>query len=232
MEIKENIIAESASVYINVDLRKSIIGDNSSIGDDSVIINSDISNYVSINRRNQIQDSIVNSFTYTGVNTVIKYAKIGKFCSVSWNVSIGGKNHQLDKPTTHSKWWFYKLHEGVSIKADEYKNSQSCVIGSDVWIASNVIILRGIEIGHGAVIGAGAVVTKDVPPYTVVAGVPAKPMKKRFPDHIIEAMLEIKWWDWPVDVIKANIDLIYNTKVDEGVIEKMQNIKASLTNAD
>ena len=64
------------------------------------------------------------------------------------------------------------------------------------------------------------------------AGVPAKPMKKRFPDHIIEALLEIKWWDWPVDVIKANIDLIYNTKVDEDVIEKMQNIKVSITNAD
>jgi acyl-[acyl carrier protein]--UDP-N-acetylglucosamine O-acyltransferase len=81
-----------------------------------------------------------------------------------------------------------------------------------------------LKIGNGAIIGAGSVVTKDVEPYSIVVGVPAKPIKKRFDDKIIEAFEKIQWWNWPLDIIRENLELIYSTKVDENVINRMLEI--------
>ncbi|MBI5204619.1 MAG: CatB-related O-acetyltransferase [Nitrospirae bacterium] len=78
------------------------------------------------------------------------------------------------------------------------------IIGNDVWIGDSVIILPGVQVGDGAIIGAGSVVTKNVPPYTIVGGVPAKKIRDRFSDKIKEQLLQIKWWDWPEEKIKAN----------------------------
>lgn len=86
---------------------------------------------------------------------------------------------------------------------------KQCVIGNDVWIGRNAIILPGNTIGDGAIIAAGAVVTHDVPPYTIVGGVPARPIRKRFSDDIIEKLLEIKWWDWPEEKIVENFEYFY-----------------------
>ena len=83
------------------------------------------------------------------------------------------------------------------------------MIGNDVWIGRNAIILPGNTIGDGAIIAAGAVVTHDVPPYTIVGGVPARPIRKRFSDDIIEKLLEIKWWDWPEEKIVENFEYFY-----------------------
>ena len=90
------------------------------------------------------------------------------------------------------------------------------------------MLLRDVRIGNGAVIGAGAVVTKDVEPYSIVAGVPAKIIKKRFDDKTIEALEQIQWWAWPVAVIRNNLDLIYSTKVDDSVIKKLFEIAKTI----
>lgn len=103
-----------------------------------------------------------------------------------------------------------------------------CTIGNDVLISTNAVILRNVKIGNGAIIGAGAVVTKDVDPYTIVAGVPAKPIRKRFDDQIIAALDEIQWWDWPTNVIRQHVDLIYRKTVDMGIIEQLREIKKGL----
>ena len=88
------------------------------------------------------------------------------------------------------------------------------VVGNDVWIGYEAVILAGVTIGDGAVVGARAVVTRDVPPYTIVGGVPAKPIRRRFDGGVIERLSALRWWDWPVERIAANLEAIQSGDID------------------
>ena len=125
--------------------------------------------------------------------------EIGSFCSLADGVYIlsGISNHRVDTVSTKN---FGNLFPEVP-SAPIVKGPT--VIGSDVWIGRNAIILPGLKIGHGAVVGAGAVVTKDVPPYAIVAGNPAKVLRRRFDDEIVEALLKIEWWNWTDEKIRS-----------------------------
>lgn len=101
---------------------------------------------------------------------------------------------------------------------------KTTVIGNDVWIGSNVVILGGLNIGDGAVIGAGAVVTKDVQPYSIVVGNPAREIKKRFSEQIISDLMEIKWWGFPPEILADNVEVL-NRNVDEKSIQILRKIK-------
>lgn len=207
--LRNTDVSGSVKVYRHCDVRDSFLGDEVSIGDDSIIISSSFESNCAINRRNFIQNSKVGRYTYTGQNTTIRGASIGRFCSISWNVSIGGKDHATDHVSNGAIWGFHNMDGNkLSGKFEYGENQPDCKVLNDVWIATNAVILRDVKIGDGAVIGAGAVVTRDVEPYTIVAGVPAKPIRKRFDDEIIAALLEIQWWNWPADVIRQNIDII------------------------
>jgi acetyltransferase-like isoleucine patch superfamily enzyme len=133
--------------------------------------------------------------------------RIGKYCSIASNVFIfGGGEHNTELISTFPFKNFFQNFEidpNVTTKGP-------VIIGNDVWIGTNAIILSGISIGDGAVIGAGSVVTKDVPPYTIVAGNPAKIIKYRFTDDQIKKLLKISWWNWPLEKIIANIDCFYD----------------------
>ena len=94
-------------------------------------------------------------------------------------------------------------------------NKGDIVIGNDVWIGFEAVIMAGVTIGDGSIIGTRAVVTKDIPPYTIVGGVPAKPIRQRFSDKVISALLEIKWWDWPDEKIRKNISAIQSGNISE-----------------
>ncbi|MDE5763719.1 MAG: CatB-related O-acetyltransferase [Ruminococcus sp.] len=100
-----------------------------------------------------------------------------------------------------------------------------CRIGNDVWIASGAQILHKVTVGDGAVIGGGAVVTKDVPPYAIVAGVPARIIKFRFDENTINELLSLKWWDWPQDVILKNIEWMIQQDINSDTIARMKEIK-------
>ena len=138
---------------------------------------------------------------------------IGSFCSMADNIHIFlGGNHRSDWVTTYP--FSYFIEEFNYIKGHPSTNGD-VIIGNDVWIGSNVTIMSGIQIGDGAVIGAKSVVTKDVEPYAIVAGNPARFKKYRFSKEQIEKLLEIKWWDWDDNKIKENIPLMLSTNIDK-----------------
>lgn len=124
---------------------------------------------------------------------------IGKFCSIACGAKFlfNSANHTLSSLSTYPFPIFFEEWD-LEIKdiTKAWDNKGDIVIGNDVWIGYEAVILAGVTIGDGAVIGTRAVVTKDVPPYTIVGGIPAKPIKKRFPQETIDALLKIKWWDW------------------------------------
>ena len=199
----------------------STCGDGVSIGDDSTVERSTIGKNVAINRRSYINDSIIGDYTYTGINTTINFARIGKFCSIARNVDIGGFDHDYNKFTTMPLFRFHQMKNG---EKPTVEHKELCDIGNDVWIAAGAQVLHKVKIGDGAIIAGGAVVTKDVPPYSIVAGVPGKIIKYRFDYDLIEELLEIRWWDWPEEIILNNIEWLINTDVNKESILKIREI--------
>ena len=142
---------------------------------------------------------------------------IGKFCSIACGAKFlfNSANHSLSSLSTYPFPIFYE-EWGLDRKnvAEAWDNKGDIGIGNDVWIGYEAVILAGVTVGDGAVIGARAMVTKDVPPYTIVGGVPAKPIRKRFSEETITEMLALKWWDWPKERIARNIPAIQSGRLD------------------
>ena len=136
---------------------------------------------------------------------------IGKFCSIACGAKFlfNSANHTLSSISTYPFPLFFE-EWGLEKKnvTDSWDNKGDIVVGNDVWIGYEAVILAGVTVGDGAVIGARAVVTKDVPPYTIVGGVPAKTIRKRFSEEQVEKLLSIRWWDWPREKIAENIKAI------------------------
>lgn len=216
----DNVIGNNLKKYNNVTLVDAYIGNDVVLGEDAFIKACKIGDRVSIDRRNILVNSEIGDYTYTGYNCVIKHTTIGKFCSISWNVSIGGANHDITHLTTHPFPLIAKF--GLTEVTDVYKSyADSLVIGNDVWIGSNSSVLRGVTVADGAVIGAGGVVTHDVGPYEIWAGVPARKIGQRYEDRIIEQLLQIKWYDYPRQFLIENCDLFKRT-VTIGLIEELK----------
>lgn len=136
---------------------------------------------------------------------------IGKFCSIACGVKFlfNCANHTLKSLSTYTFSLFYEDWElEKSNVASAWDNKGDIVIGNDVWIGFEAVILAGVKIGDGAIIGTRAVVTKDVPPYSIVCGIPAKVIRKRYSPDIIEQLLSLRWWDWTKDRIKRNLPFI------------------------
>lgn len=144
---------------------------------------------------------------------------IGKFCSIAHGASfvLNGGNHFADRLSTYPFPIF--LEAFGAPEPDAWPNKGGITIGHDVWIGWDATILPGVTIGHGAIIATKAVVASDVPPYAIVAGNPAKIVKYRLPEADIERLLEIAWWDWPVERIAAASDALM--KQDVGALERI-----------
>ena len=207
-------------LYDGAIIRNCGVGDYVVVGQDSYICNSRIEEHVQINRRNIIDSASIGRYSYTGANTTLKVVEIGGFCSISWNVSATGNKHDYNKLTAHPFTQYPSF--GFVEKNDVDERSKIC-IGNDVWIGANACIMPGVKIGDGAVIGAGAIVTKDVLPFSVVAGNPARVIKSRFADQQIAALLSIEWWNWPKEVLQANMNL-FKRPMDNEIIEKLLEI--------
>jgi acetyltransferase-like isoleucine patch superfamily enzyme len=153
-------------------------------------------------------DVRIGAFTYFNQGCRIgTLERIGRFCSIAPDVSIGLGNHPTNYLSTHPLFFrsasvfadWNPPDMGVARTADVIKDAP--VIGNDVWIGTRVTIARGVTIGDGAIIGAGSLVTGDVPPYAIFAGMPAKLIRYRFSPEQIAALLELQWWNYPLDVM-------------------------------
>ena len=177
---------------------------------------------VSIYRGVKIKKARIRKFTYVSANTVIENAEIGMFCSIADHCRIGMATHTLDYLSTSPLFtqknnacrtsWSTGVRENIS---------QRVIIGNDVWVGSHSLILGGVRIGDGAVIGAGAVVTKDIPPYSIVGGVPAKVIRYRFSESIIEELLKTQWWDYPEEELRQKIGLFQSRIVTLDIIKEL-----------
>lgn len=142
---------------------------------------------------------------------------IGKFCSIACGAKFlfTSGNHSLKSLSNYTFPIFFDEWDLDSKNiTSAWDNKGDTVIGNDVWIGYDAIIMPGVKIGDGAIIGTRAVVTKDIPPYTIVGGVPAKPIRKRFDDKTIEKLLSIKWWNWDKEKIKQNIQSIQSGNIN------------------
>ncbi|MGP4039190.1 DapH/DapD/GlmU-related protein [Gracilibacillus sp. D59] len=164
-----------------------------------------LGSWTDIGPNSQISESQIGDYSYTAGNVQIIYTTIGKFCSIASHVRINPGNHPTWRVTQHHATYRMARY-GFSDEDDheffDWRRSNPVHIGHDVWIGHNAIIMPGVTIGNGAVVGAGAIVTKNVAPYTIVAGIPAKWIKDRFSTEIAGQLQEIAWWNWPREVLE------------------------------
>jgi hypothetical protein len=144
------------------------------------------------------------------------WSTIGKFCSIAEGARINPGNHATWRAAQHH-FTYRAAQYGLGEDDEaffEWRRSHWVTIGNDVWIGHGVTVLPGVSIGDGAVVGAGAVVTRDVAPYTIVAGVPARPIRRRFTEAQAVALCRIAWWDWPQERLKAALPDIRGLDID------------------
>ena len=163
---------------------------------------STLGRYVEIEARSRLSETELGDYSYVIQDCAIWCARIGKFVNIASAVRINAANHPTWRPTLHH--FTYRAgdyFEGAEDEVDffEWRRGHAVGIGLDVWIGHGATILPGVSVGNGAVIGAGAVVARDVAPYTIVGGVPAKLIRQRFEASIGNRMDALAWWDWPRD---------------------------------
>ncbi|MBL8575874.1 MAG: antibiotic acetyltransferase [Mesorhizobium sp.] len=157
--------------------------------------------YAAIGERVVLREVSVGDFSYFERNAEAIYTEIGKFCSIAANTRINALEHPIERITQHKV--SYRPNEyfrwlGVDADFRARRQAKKVCIGNDVWIGHGAVILPGISIGNGAVVGANAVVTKDIDAYEIVAGTPARALRRRFPVEISDRVEATAWWDWPI----------------------------------
>ena len=181
-----------------------------SIEEPSISFRLRIGKYAFIRKGSEVGPSVImGDYSYiSGPRSYVEDAEIGKFCSIARQVTIGVSGHNYNWVTT-SPIITSAAYDISDVNINEPQRSKP-IIGNDVWIGMNSIVMRGVVVGDGAVIAAGAVVAKNVAPYSIVGGNPAHHIKYRFSEDQIRDLLNIKWWNWSVEKIRENIHLMYD----------------------
>jgi hypothetical protein len=184
------------------------LGPDPTIHDPVVITDSDLGAWTEVHPGCRIHESTIEEYTYLMGRVQLDYATVGKFGSVAADARLGPTNHPLDRPTAHH--FTYRAGQYGLGEDDpsvfEWRADQPVVVGHDVWIGHGAIVLPDVSVGNGAVVGAGAVVTDDVDPYTVVAGVPAEPIGRRFDPETAARVEATAWWTWDHDTLADRLD--------------------------
>ncbi len=186
------VLSEEPTVHPTARIKDSVLGKWTQIGPNA-----------------SIAESTIGDYTYLVDSTSTIYAEIGKFCSIASHTRINPGNHPMHRATQHHMTYrriAYGFGDEDDLDFFQWRRDAKVVVGHDVWMGHGVVVLPGVTIGTGAVIAAGAVVSKDVEPYTVVGGVPAQPIKERFPREIAEAMQRVAWWDWSRELLEEQFE--------------------------
>lgn len=167
-----------------------------------------------VNQYCSLSNTSLGRFSYVGSYCIINNATIGNFCSIAPSVKMGLGEHPSSIFVSTSPYFFLKRTEtSISlVKEDKFKPYKEIVIGNDVWIGANSYVKDGVKIGDGAIIAAGSIVVKNVAPYSIVGGIPAKEIKKRFSEGEISLLLESQWWNNDIDWLQENANLFTDIK--------------------
>ncbi|PSW16865.1 acetyltransferase [Photobacterium sanctipauli] len=185
-----------------------------SVSESSKLHNTKLGRWVEISDRCVLNNVEVGDYSYIQNDSNLMFTEVGKFTSIAASVRVNPSNHPWWRPTLHHFTYRpgkYQLGENPADLDDEvfaWRQEDKVLIGHDVWIGHGAIILPGVTIGNGSIVGAGSVVTKDVPPWSIVVGNPARVLRPRFEDASIGPRLEVvAWWDWPDEKISENLHL-------------------------
>jgi phosphonate metabolism protein (transferase hexapeptide repeat family) len=177
-----------------------------------------VGEWVEIHKAVQAEYSTIGDYSYLQEYVAIADTTIGKFVAIAAMTRIGPPDHPMDRVSQHRFSYVPEYYWPEETRDHEFftkRRAARCTIGNDVWFGHAVTVLSGITIGNGAVLAAGAVVTRDVAPYTIVAGVPAKPVRRRFPEEIAARLDRLAWWDWPDDRIRRASRDVRDLSVEE-----------------
>jgi len=175
----------------------------------SYVIRSTFGGYNTLGSGVKVFYSAIGRGTYFAASTEVVRARLGGFCSIGQHVLIGGMDkHPTDRLSTHPCFYSSAMQANISLVANQHINEElETNVGSDVWIGAASIVLSGVSIGNGAIVGAGSLVNRDVPPYAIVGGVPAKIIKYRFSPDQIEKLQEMAWWDWSLEKLSSEREI-------------------------
>ncbi len=190
----------------------------------AVLRNAKLGRFTEIKERVAFSDSELGDYSYIERNADAIYSRVGKFCAIAANARINALEHPIGRVSQHKMTYRaneYFLGGKLDSEFRDHRQNQRVEIGHDVWVGHGAVIMPGLKIGHGAVIAAGAVVTRDVEPYAIVAGVPAKFLKWRFDQVAAQRLIALSWWDWEHDRLAVAVEDMRLLSVD-GFLEKWE----------
>lgn len=211
----ENIGPNPKDIYPNKNI-KSVCFVKNTIKNPNIQVG-DFTYYSDENGCEDFEKHVTHHYTFVGDKLII-----GKFCAIASGVEfiMNGANHRMNSVTTYPFNIMGNGWEKATPRLEDLPYKGDTIVGNDVWIGQNVTILPGINIGDGAVIASNSVVTKDVPSYHIVGGNPAKIIRKRFEDNLIDYLLELRWWDWGREKIFSNLEILCSAD-----LERIKSIK-------
>ena len=172
---------------------------------EAVVVESRLGAWTEVGARASLAETVLGDYSYVIHDCDIIYTDVGRFCSIASFVRINPGNHPLERAALHH--FSYRSRQfGLGEDDDQtffsWRRAHKVTLGDDVWIGHNATIMPGVKVGTGAAIGAGSVVTREVAPFQVIAGVPARPIRERFSKTIQEGLLRIAWWNWPHEKLR------------------------------
>ena len=186
-----------------------MLGEQPWVHETSRVTQSELGPWTAIGPNCSIAESTFGAYSYCAGDVAMIYSEVGKFCSLASHVRLNPGNHPMQRVTQHHMT-YRRIQYGFGDTDDEaffdWRRADKVTVGHDVWLGHGVLVMPGVSIGTGAVVGAGAVVTKDIAPYTIAVGVPAKPLRLRFPEEAIEKLMQIAWWDWNRELLEERFE--------------------------